>query len=153
MRSRNTFVELCPVGRRARAWLSVLSVMTFSLPTSAAPTPEELAVARDLFESAQKAQTDKDWQACELQVAEAIGIIETPGLRFHLAFCKEQQGRWVEALVDYKRAKELVVSGVDAPDVEEMLGPAVARMENGLPKLLLRMQVVPEGTTLFLDGQ
>lgn len=138
-------------------WLKVVAqVFVLALCGSAAfakqPSAEELAVARELFEKAQAAETDEDWVMCEEHVSEAIAIIETPGLRFHLAYCKEQQGRWVEALVDYKRAKELVASGVKAPDVAELLGPAIRRLETELPKLTLLMDEVPDGTELYLDG-
>lgn len=132
----------------------VLSTWLFvGTALAAGPSPEELAVARDLFEEAQKAQEAEDWASCERQIAEAVAIVETPGLRFHLAFCKEQQGRWVAALVDYKRAQELVQGGVEAKDVVELLGPAIERMETDTPRLTLTLAEIPPGTTLYLDGK
>ncbi len=127
-------------------------VLSASTARAAEPSAQELAVARELFEKAQASETEEDWGMCEEHVSEAVSIIETPGLRFHLAYCKERQGRWVEALVDYKRAQELLSSGVDAKDVEELLGPAIERLELEIPKLTLLMDEVPDGTELFLDG-
>jgi hypothetical protein len=108
-------------------------------------------VAQQHFAEARDHQAHKDWVACENSIDEAIRIQETPGLRFHLAFCKEQQHRWVEALVDYRRAGELLSHGTKADDVAELLPPAIQNLETSTPQLRLLLDPVPKGTQLFVD--
>ncbi len=120
---------------------------------SAQPTAPEMAAAQELFREAQQHQANKDWAACEAALQRAVAILETPGLRFHLAFCKEQQHRWVEALVDYRRAGELAARGDSATDVQELLPPATAQLERLTPKLELVVEEPPDELELFIDGK
>jgi PEGA domain len=119
----------------------------------AEPTAEEVAVAQQHYAEAREHQGYRNWVGCELSINQALRISETPGLRFHLAFCKEQQHRWVEALVDYRRAGELVASGVRADDVVELLPPATENLERLTPQLRLTLEEVPEGASLLVDGK
>lgn len=144
--------------RYLRAWrgpLGVLSLVSFfgSSAEAAQPSAAEIAVAQQLYQEAREQQTSKQWASCEASLRRAIDIVETPGLRFHLAFCKEQQHRWVEALVDYRRSKELIESGVEAPDVEALLPEAIADLDSKTPRLTLVIDEPPDGTELFLDGK
>lgn len=109
-------------------------------------------MAADLFQKAVAAQDADDWELCEATLTEAVAIVETPGLRFHLAYCKEQQKRWVEALVDYRRAEEMMKQGIAAKDVATLLPEAMARLEAELPRLTLELSPVPERTSLRIDG-
>lgn len=137
---------------RLVAWLSVSLVSTTALDALAAPTAEERAVARDLFKEAIGAEEAEEWARCEAALSEAVELVETPGLRFHLAYCKEQQQRWVEALVDYKRADEMMAKGEDAEDVKVLLPEAITRLERELPRLTLVLDPVPAEATLYIDG-
>ncbi len=119
----------------------------------AKPSAEELAVARQLYEKAVAAQEKNDWRQCEEAVTEALGILETPGLRFHQAYCKEQQSKWIEALVDYKRAEELIAGGVEASDVEPLLQPAIGRLESKVPRLTVNVENEPGQVSFYLDGK
>jgi len=112
-----------------------------------------VAVAQQLYQDARQHQRDKQWVDCEMSLDKAIGILETPGLRFHLAFCKEQQHRWVEALVDYRRASQLLDEGANAPDVAELLPAAIKNLEEVTPSLQLMVHEPPEGVELYLDGK
>lgn len=116
-------------------------------------TATELVAARELWEQAQDAQARHDWQGCEKALVAALPIVATPGIRFHLAHCREMQGKWVEALVEYKLIDEVIQSGTAAPDVEPLLKPAIARLESRTPKLTLELASTPETLKLVLDGK
>lgn len=129
-----------------------LASSVFSTWASAEPSAEERAVAAELFEQATIAEAREAWGECVSALTDAVTMVETPGLRFHLAYCKEQQQRWVEALVDYKRAAEMIHQGVAASDVSELLPEAIHRLERDLPRLTLTLREVPSSATLFVDG-
>lgn len=136
-----------------RRGVVALAAALYSGSAWAAPTPEEVAVAQQHFNAAREQQAHRDWVGCENSVKQAIQISETPGLRFHLAFCKEQQHRWVEALVDYRRAGELVAQGAKAEDVAELLPGATEELERQTPQLRLLLEEVPEGAQLYVDDK
>jgi hypothetical protein len=141
-------------GRRTALRAVVMLLGLLIVPAAwAKPSAEELAVARQQFDKAVAAEGRNAWAECEEAIAEAIGIIETPGLRFHQAHCKEQQQKLVEALVDYKRAEELIAGGVKAPDVEPLLEPALTRLEQRVPKLTVHVVNAPHHVTFYLDGK
>jgi hypothetical protein len=88
--------------------MAAVAVLTLGTSAMAAdPLPTEIALARRLFSDARTAEDAKDWPTAVSKLRDAISIKETPGLRFHLAYCEEQQGMLVEALVDYERADDL----------------------------------------------
>lgn len=130
-------------------------VLLASCPTLgwAGNTATELVAARELWEQAQDAQARHDWPACEKALTAALPIVATPGIRFHLAHCREMQGKWVEALVEYKLVDEVIQSGMPAPDVEPLLKPAIARLESRTPKLTLELELLPEDLQFVLDGK
>jgi hypothetical protein len=119
----------------------------------AAPTREELAVARVLYEQARIAERTERWKDCEQHVEEALDIIETPGLRFHLAYCREQQGLWVGALAAYERVAELMADGMHAPDVDRLLSSAIHALRLRLPRVKVEADELPGGCLLSIDGE
>ncbi|MGC4089805.1 MAG: hypothetical protein QM756_18355 [Polyangiaceae bacterium] len=118
----------------------------------AEPSATELAVARKLFEDAVRFERESRWELAASKLNDALTVKDTPGLRFHLAHCEDRLGHLVEAMIHYDHARELIASGVKAPDVEELLEPARASLELRLPTLML---VVPEvgGLEVELDGR
>lgn len=141
------------VPMRTRVLATVVLSLTASTPCFAGNTATELVAARELWEQAQNAQARHDWPACEKALIAALPIVATPGIRFHLAYCREMQGKWVEALVDYKLVDEVIAAGTPAPDVESMLEPAIARLEARTPKLTLELAAPPADLELLLDGK
>ncbi len=134
-------------------WSVLLALCLSPTVARAGGSATELVAARELWEEAQSAQARHDWSACEQALVTALPIVATPGLRFHLAHCREMQGKWVEALVDYKLVDEVILSGTPAPDVEPLLKPAISRLEARTPKLTLRITNPPEGLEFTLDGK
>src|SRR5262249_11935603 len=80
------------------------------------PSPTEISVARRLFDEGRAAEDAGRWREAAEKFRKATSIKDTPGMRFHLARCEEEQGAFVEALVEYDRARELIDSGVRAAD-------------------------------------
>lgn len=119
----------------------------------AEPTTAEITLARRLFSEAVAAESVNEWELAADKLRQAIAIKETPGLRFHLAYCEEQLGRLVEALAEYDRAEELVrLEPKAARDVQKQLGPRRAALRRRVPTTTL---LLPEGVPfakLELDG-
>lgn len=124
-----------------------------AVPALAEPSAAEIAVARKLFKEATELEKEKKWDEAEPRLRKALAIKETPGLRYHLAFCLEQQGKLVDALVDYDRADEMIKAGTKAPDVAELVVSARESLKQRIPTLTIKL---PSGVTLSelkLDGR
>jgi hypothetical protein len=140
--------------RRALVGILAAALLTgWHAPVQAAPAPEDLAVIRNLWARARLAETEGRWKACEEDLTAAVELVPTPGLLYHLAYCKEQQRLWVEALTDYRRAEQLIRSGVAADDVQELLHATLARLEVDIPTLRLQVSDLPPGATLYIAGK
>ena len=143
-----------PRKRRLIASLAVaLAFGTTSFVASAEPTATELAVARKLFEDAVRFEREQRWELAASKLNDAIAVKDTPGLRFHLAHCEDKLGHLVEAMIHYDHARELLASGVKAPDVEEVLEPARKNLELRLPTLLLVVPAEIADAQAELDGR
>lgn len=118
----------------------------------AEPTAAEVAVARKAFADATELEKDKKWAEAESKLREAIAIKETPGLRYHLGFCLENQHKLVEALVEYDRAEEMLRLGAKAPDVSELLGPAREGVKKRVAGIKLELPAKVDGVVIELDG-
>ena len=117
------------------------------------PTPSEISVARRLFDEGKAAEDTARWREAADKFRQAAAIKDTPGLRFHLARCEEEQGAFVEALVEYDRARELIDSGVKAPDVERLLAEARDRVRAKVARVTLRLPPGVEKASVALNGR
>jgi hypothetical protein len=118
----------------------------------AEPSAGELATARQLFQEATALERRSAWREAGEKLDAALAIKETPGLHFHRAHCAEQLGELVRAARHYARSDELIVSGQPAPDVEELLAPARARVLARVARLTLELPSDVTGATLEIDG-
>src|ERR1043165_4319159 len=98
-----------------------LSCLTLCLPLLASPAfaqdASELKKARAQFQQANELEQAKNWTAA-LQAFREVGQVRmTPQVRFHIAVCEENLGRWVAALGGY----ELALADADRvnPDFQE----------------------------------
>lgn len=120
----------------------------------AEPTNAELTHARRLFSEAVAAEDREEWALAASRLREAIEIKETPGLRFHLAYCEERQGHLTEALREYDRAEELLrVDPKAARDVARQLGPARDALRLRIPTITVELPAQVSNATLELDGR
>ena len=131
------------------AAMAVLALETAAL--AADPPPTEIALARRLFAEARTAEESKDWPAAAAKLRDAISIKETSGLRFHLAYCEEQQGHLVEALVDYERADDISV-GKDE-DLRSQIPARRTSLQRRIPTVTLLFPRDPSSASLTVDGR
>ena len=128
----------------------MVALIVGTSPLAADPVPAEIVLARALFAEARSAEEAKDWALAASKLREAIAIKETGGLRFHLAYCEEQQGLLVEALVDYERSDDLT-----AGTAEEFRAQLPAKRESlrrRIPTVTLLVPPSPAGASLTVDG-
>jgi hypothetical protein len=137
------------------ALLLALPTALFAVSASAAsePTPTELSVARRLFDEGRAAEDAARWHEAADKFRKATAIKDTPGMRFHLARCEEEQGAFVEALVEYDRARELIDSGIRAADVEKLLADSRERVRAKVSLLTLRLPEGVQNVSVELDGK
>lgn len=139
-----------PVGRRGlllagALWLAPQAAL-------AQAKPEEIAVARQLFHEANALREELRWGEAADKLREAILIKETPGLRYHLAYCLEQQGKLLAAQQDYERAADMIQAGVRAPDVKELLEQARSRLAVTTPRLKVRVTPADSVPQIRVNG-
>lgn len=133
--------------------LLLSSVAFGARPAQAQPTAAELSTARQAFESAVALEADRKWLEASTKLHEALAIKDTPGLRFHLAHCEEQQGLLVEAALDYDRANELLQHGAKAPDVQKLLATASADLKRRIPHVIVEIPSDVQNPVAELDGR
>jgi hypothetical protein len=145
------FPGLKPLAALLAALLS--SVQAPTALAAADPTPSELSVARRLFDEGRAAEDAGHWREAAAKFHQATAIKDTPGMRFHLARCEEEQGAFVEALVEYDRARELIDSGIRASDVEKLLADARERVRAKVALLTVRLPSDVQNVSVELDNQ
>jgi tetratricopeptide (TPR) repeat protein len=124
-----------------------------TLARAADPTPSEISVARRLFDEGKKAEDAGRWREAADRFRQAALIKDTPGIRFHLARCEEERGAFVEALLEYDRARELIEGGVKAPDVERLLNEARERVRAKVALVTLRLPDATQNASVSVDGK
>lgn len=120
-------------------------------PLANAQAPQDIAAAREHFKIARSLEEKKDWAAAVNELNAALTVKETPGLRYHLAYCQEQLANYAEALTNYERAQQLLTEGQKAADVSRLLGPALERVS----ALVAEVEILPPDAgpyKVFLDG-
>ena len=140
---------------RRRSLVSLL-VCAGALSTRAAqadPSPTDISAAKHAFESAVSLESEQHFREAELKLREALAIKDTPGLRFHLAHCEIEQGRLVEASLEYQRANQLLNHGAKAPDVQTLLGPASVALNKRIPRVTVVFPPDLDGPVASLDGK
>ena len=130
------------------AWMVAL-ILGIS-PLAADPISAEIVLARALFAEARAAEEAKDWTLAASKLRDAIAIKETGGLRFHLAYCEEQQGLLVEALVDYERSDDLTVGA--AEEFRAQLPAKRESLRRRIPTVTLLVPPTPTNVTLTVNG-
>ena len=140
---------------RARSFRALLlcGIAFGARQAHADPSTAELSNARQAFESAVVLEADQKWVEATLKLREALAVKDTPGLRFHLAHCEEQQGLLVEAVLDYDRASELLRQGAKAPDVQKLLVPASAELKSRIPHISVEIPSDVQNAVAELDGK
>lgn len=108
--------------------------------------------ARLLFARGKESMGRGNWAKAAALFREAARIKDTPGLRYHVAFCEENAGRLLGARAEYEAAGQLLAIR-PAPDVEALLGPALARLEEKIPEVRLEFVGSVAPTVVSIDGR
>ncbi len=135
-----------------RLLLVTLATALLATPAWAEPRTSDVETARRLFDEATALERQSAWREASEKLDAALAIKETPGLHFHRAHCAEQLGELVLAHRHYARAEAMIRAGATAPDVEELLVAARARVLARVPRLTLALPSDVRGAALEIDG-
>jgi hypothetical protein len=136
-------------GRSIVFWV----VLTAAPPAFAGePTKAEIAVARQYFDAATAAENQGRWRDAIDQLNRAVAIKETPGLRYHLGFAKENLGLLAEALREYQRAAALMHSGMTSEEAQRFVVPKLDEMRRRVPTLTVTVPADVKTAQLQIDG-
>jgi hypothetical protein len=131
----------------------LLASLLLSTPARAEPRASDVETARRLFDEATAFERQSAWREASEKLDAALAIKETPGLHFHRAHCAEQLGELVLAHRHYARSESMIRAGATAPDVEELLVAARARVLARVPRLTLALPSDVRGATLEIDDK
>jgi hypothetical protein len=138
----------------ARAGL-VVAIVIFTSSTCWArdPSPREIQEARALFAKAERDERARDWKGALEKLEQAGAVKMTPGIRFHIALCREKLGALVEALADYEAAAvQARAEGVG--DVLDAVRDPLADLRARVPSLSLTIVNAPaEGVDVAIDDR
>jgi hypothetical protein len=129
-----------------------LALSCLASPVRAEQRAQDLEYARRLFDEATALERQSAWREASDKLDAALAIKETPGLHFHRAHCAEQLGELVLAARHYAKSEAMIRAGATAPDVEELLIAARARVLARVPRLTLALPSDVPGATLEIDG-
>jgi len=111
------------------------------------PTLDE---ARQAFLAGRKYMKNEQWLEAGDAFALAVRNKNTPGLRYYVGICRENDGRLLEALESYEQAAELLKIAPSG-DLDAMISLAIERVRNTIPWLVL--PGLPRDTSLRIDGE
>jgi hypothetical protein len=136
----------------------VASLATSALPLTALAAPkagisaEDRNKAIELFKQGQALQEQSKWDEALAKFEEVGKIVMTPGTRFNIALCKENLGRFLEALDDYSAA-ERDAKAEKKPEIEKKAHAAADALKERIPKIVLKVPSAVEGISITLDGK
>lgn len=146
-------MTFCKFRRYCAASLLLCATASAARAASADPAAPDISVAKQAFESAVSLEGERRWAEAASKLREAIAVKDTPGLRFHLAHCELEQGHLVEASLEYDRVSELLAQGAKAPDVQKLLGPASAELQQRIPRLTVELPQDLSAPSVSIDGR
>jgi hypothetical protein len=136
--------------RRLLPSLSLACALLAGVVPAAAQDAAELKKARAQFQQATELEQARNWTAA-LQAFREVGQVRmTPQVRFHIAVCEENLGRWVAALGGY----ELALADAERvnPDFQEEVEQNVRRLRARIPKLVIERGAGAKAAAIELDG-
>lgn len=79
----------------------------------------------------------EDWLGASAQFVIAAQTKNTPGIRYHIAFCQEKAGKMAEALQGYELTRELLKAS-PAEDVAKLIPAAIQRVRPQVGAVVLK---------------
>ncbi len=138
------FPRLC----QALGGLCLLS-LTLGPGATAWADDGDLARARKLYTQGLTQEAAGDWGGALSSFEDVARVKMTPQVRFHVARCKENLGRWNEALGGYRLA-EYEAEG--DPEIAEEITKARTELEQKIPKLVIERGRGADAIKVELDG-
>lgn len=139
------------IRRRASLALFAAAVLT-GTSAWAAPTKEELQVARNLFSEAMAEEAAGRYEAALAKFESVQAIKASPSVRYHIAFCEEKLGRIAAALSDYEAARAAASAEISQQVLTATEEP-IARLSEQVPRVTLVAGKVPANTSIAIDGK
>jgi hypothetical protein len=136
--------------RRLLSHLGLVSALVLTSGAALAQDSAELKQARAQFQQATELEQARNWTAA-LQAFREVGQVRmTPQVRFHIAVCEENLGRWVAALGGY----ELALADADRvnADFRDEVEGNVQRLRARIPKLVIERGEGADAAAIELDG-
>jgi len=144
-------------GRAAR--LLTLVALCLAAPSApaaadepAAPSAEDLAAARQIFNEGKALEKKKDWAEALKRFRRVAAVKMTPQVRFHLALCQEHLGRLVEALNGFELAyEEARRTGRGAEEVLELARARAQALRQRVSALRLTVRGTLRTSRVLID--
>ncbi len=140
----------------AATLVASLATPTLPLTVFAAAKPgvsdEDRKRAISLYKEGQSFQDAGKWEEALAKFEDVAKIVMTPGTRFNIALCKENLGRFLEALDDYSAA-ERDAKAEKRGDTEKKAHDAGEALKARIPKLVLKVPAALDGLTITVDGK
>lgn len=140
--------------RCAGACLLVASLVASiaSAQPSAAPTPEDKALAEGLFQDGRKLMEAGQFKDACPKLAESQRLDPSAGTLLNLAVCHEKDGKIASAWAEYKEAAALS-EAVGKKDRAELARKRADELEKQLARLVLEVAAPAEGMVIRLNGK
>ena len=124
-----------------------------SAAAHAEPTSADIEHAKQLFKEAVALRAEDKLADAITKIEQALAIKETAGLRYHLATYQRDSGLLVEALANYRRARDLAAAAKKHDDVSDLVGPALKELEPRIPTLELAGDPSRSVSAIEIDGK
>ncbi|MCA9622350.1 MAG: hypothetical protein KC731_25170 [Myxococcales bacterium] len=123
-------------------------------PAAKEATPEELAAARALFVEGKALETEGKWDEALARFETVAKVKMTPQVRFHIALCHENVGRWVDAVNGFELAEqEARAAGDLARDVFENAPKRAEALRKRVAHVTIRVEGEVRTSKLFIDDK
>jgi len=135
----------------AASILIALGALVIAPSIASAGDPDPVAHAREEFRRGLSLEAAGKYEEA-LEVYKAVALVKsTPQVRYHIAFCQETIGDWVDAVGSYRLA---LADANDAKvkDVAKESEAAIAKLEPKIPTLTITRGDGAEAAKVVLDG-
>ncbi|APR80860.1 Hypothetical protein A7982_06207 [Minicystis rosea] len=141
-----------PVRARLFALIALGAATTLGGPLAHAQTPEELAAARQVFNEGKALEGKSQWAEALEKFKKVAMVKMTPQVRFHIALCEENLGRFVSAIKGFELAgEEAKLAGSAAAEVEKLAPERAAALRGRVGKLQIEVTGKIIDSKILLD--
>ncbi|MFT3768616.1 MAG: hypothetical protein QM820_24485 [Minicystis sp.] len=125
-----------PARARIAAIVALGVASAFGGPLAHAQTAEELAAARQVFNEGKALEGKSQWAEALEKFKKVAMVKMTPQVRFHIALCEENLGKFVSAIKGFElAAEEAKAAGSAAAEVEKLAPERAAALRGRVGKL------------------